>query len=203
MTWNSSSEQVPIPVLRSGPGCPWGSPATHGSGKTVPLWCPMCLDSREPFPRGILQAPVYIYKGELFLLTTAFWMHSVYARRRRLYWEHSEFEGFGTKGEADLWILFWNLSYFSSLRCKPWEPWESILSDCRTFYQEVGLQLSNTFISKVLILSLSTFFHLAGPKPSCQPLAPLPFFILKVCSSPSLGTLSTSVPFSLHPLQTA
>lgn len=76
------------------------------------------LDSRELFPRGILQAPVHIYKGELFLPTTAFWMHSVYARRRQLCWEHSEFEGSGTKGQADLWILFWNLSYFSSLRCK-------------------------------------------------------------------------------------
>lgn len=93
---------------------------------------PPGLDSKELFPRGILQAPVHIYKGELFLLATAFWMHSVYARRRRLYWEHSEFEGSGTKGEVNLWILFWNLSYFSSLRHRPWEPWELILSDCRT-----------------------------------------------------------------------
>lgn len=219
---NSSSKPAPIPISRSGQGCLRGNPATHGSGRTVLLWCPMCkipilfdvplvsvlyfaesaseiiavfhtmasscqreawgnsweplsqtshtgacpslgfsfpqssliwnfktklkssrkaggnksmlfffsphagLDSRELFSRSIPQAPVRIYKGELFLPTTVFWMHSVYVRRRRLYWEHSELDCSGKNEGVDLWILFWNLSYSSSLRCKLWEPWELI-----------------------------------------------------------------------------
>lgn len=39
---NSSSKPSPIPVSHSGWGYLWGNPTTHGSGRTVLLWCPTC-----------------------------------------------------------------------------------------------------------------------------------------------------------------